>query len=215
MFTGLIEAIGTVRSMTASSSGGRVLWLELGELLKEAQLGDSIAINGVCLTVTQIQDTRGAFDVSDESIQRSTLGALKAGDVVNVERALCVGDRLGGHIVQGHVDGTATLERIENQASFATLTFAAPAELLALMVPKGSVAVNGISLTIASLMDKTFSIAVIPQTLAATTLHKARAGDRVNIEADMIVKTVRRYLDGMMDSGGGSLTEDKLRSWGF
>ncbi len=214
MFTGLIEAIGTVRSMGASGSGGRVLWLELGDLVVDARVGDSIAINGVCLTVIQIQGTRASFDVSDESVKRSTLGSLHSGDRVNVERALRMGDRLGGHLVQGHVDGTATLERIESQASFKTLTFAVPAALSILLVEKGSVAVDGISLTIAELTDKTFSVAVIPQTLAATTLKTARVGDRVNIEADMIVKTVRRYLEGLIPQGG-SLTEQQLRSWGF
>lgn len=212
MFTGLVEAVGTLRRLTRKGAGG-VLEVDMGPLAGQVALGESISINGCCLTVCSKQPPLVAFDVSPETLARTTLGGLKASTLVNVERAMAADGRFGGHIVQGHVDGTGRIERIDRQAEFAVYTFSAPAELLDEMVVKGSVAVNGISLTLASVDGKGFSVAVIPVTLANTNLGKAAVGDAVNIETDIIGKIVKKQLTKM--AGGKGLTADKLAEYGF
>ena len=188
--------------------------MDLGELSKRTQIGHSIAINGVCLTVANLIGERAAFDISTETLSKTNLGRLSAGAKVNVELALLAGDRLGGHIVQGHIDGTATIRAIERKGDFATFWFAAPRELLAEMVVKGSVAVDGISLTVADMDETGFAVAIIPQTLKQTTLGSAKIGDVVNIETDIIVKTVHNYLKAPSPKTSG-LTIDKLQDIGF
>jgi len=213
MFTGLIEAICTVK-LVRRSAGGLLLTIDLGKLADEGKIGDSIAINGVCLTITKLDGGLATFDISSETLTKSNLGRLKPSSPVNVELALKATGRFGGHIVQGHIDGTATIKAINKQGQFADIKFAAGRELLDQMVIKGSVAVDGISLTIASMDENSFSAAIIPETLKKTTLGEAKIGDAINIEPDIIVKTIKKQLENILPQKQ-PLTVEKLRELGF
>jgi riboflavin synthase len=213
MFTGLIEAICVVKS-ARPNAGGVSLTVDLGNLAEQCKIGDSIAINGACLTIAELTGSLATFELSTETLARSTLGKLKPSSKVNVEQAMKPTDRFGGHFVQGHVDGTATIKAIKRQGQFADIEFAAEPELLRQMVVKGSVAVDGISLTIAGLNRSSFSVTLIPQTLKRTTVGTAKVGDTVNIETDIIVKTVKSYLDKILPQKQ-TLTVEKLRELGF
>jgi riboflavin synthase len=213
MFTGLIETIGVVKP-ARPSGGGLVLTVDLGGIAGDVRTGDSIAINGVCLTVARLQGGLASFDLSAETLAKSALGELKPSSPVNLERAMKAADRFGGHFVQGHVDGTATIDAIDRRSEFADITFAAGAELLKGMVPKGSIAVDGISLTIAEISGTGFSVCVIPETLKRTTLSNAKIGDTVNIETDIIVKAVKRQLENILPKKE-PLTAERLRQLGF
>ena len=213
MFTGLIEAICTVKSVRRSA-GGLLLTIDLGKLADEGKIGDSIAINGVCLTIAKLDGGLATFDISSETLTKSNLGRLKPSSPVNVELALKATGRFGGHIVQGHIDGVGTIKAINKQGQFADIKFAASAELLNQMVVKGSVAVDGISLTIASMDENSFSAAIIPETLKKTTLGEAKIGDAVNIEPDIIVKTIKKQLEKILPQKQ-PLTVEKLRELGF
>jgi len=188
--------------------------VDLGPLAEGCRLGDSIAISGVCLTVVRLDGTLAAFGLSQETVAKSTLGALRAPTKVNVERAMKATDRFGGHIVQGHVDGIGSVQAVKRLGEFADIEFAAGPELLEQMVPKGSVAVDGVSLTVAELSPQSFRVAAIPETLARTTLGNARTGTRVNIEIDILVKIVRRQLEAMMPEHQ-PLTVERLRQMGY
>jgi riboflavin synthase len=213
MFTGLIEKICMVMSVQRGADS-MLLTVDLGQLADECQIGDSIAIDGVCLTVTKIQGKSASFDVSVETMRKSSLGELKASSKVNVERAMKATDRFGGHFVLGHIDGTAKIKAIDRHGDFTDITFSAGNELLDDMVVKGSVAVNGISLTISKMDQNSFSVALIPQTLRETTLGSAKIGDNINIENDIIIKTVKKRLDKILPKGR-PLTADRLRQLGF
>jgi riboflavin synthase len=213
MFTGLIETICTVKSVR-QSAGSIVLTIDLGVLADESKTGDSIAINGACLTIAKLQGNLASFDVSNETLAKSTLGKLKPSSEVNVERSLKASDRFGGHFVLGHVDGTATVDAIGKSGGFANIKFSAGTELLEAIVVKGSVAVDGISLTIASVDLNSFSVSVIPETLKRTTLDKAKIDDFVNIETDIIIKTIKRQLEEILPKKQG-LTAEKLRQLGY
>lgn len=213
MFTGLIETICTVKSVRRNAES-MVLTIDLGVLADESKTGDSIAISGTCLTIARLQGSLASFDVSAETLAKSTLGKLKPSSEVNVERSLKASDRFGGHFVLGHVDGTATVDAIDKSGEFANIKFTAKAELLNTIVVKGSVAVDGISLTIATVDLKSFGVSVIPETLKRTTLGKAKIGDCVNIETDIIVKTIKRQLDEILPKKEG-LTAEKLRQLGY
>ena len=214
MFTGLIEAICVVKSVR-SNAGGLLLGVDLADLAKDCKIGDSIAINGACLTIAYLAPQFIAgFEISAETLGKTMLGRLKSGSLVNMERAMNPTDRFGGHFVQGHIDGTARIKAIKRQGEFADMEFAAQPELLRQMVVKGSVAVDGISLTITSLNQSSFSVALIPQTLKKTTLGTAKVGDAVNIETDIIVKTIKNYLDKILPQRP-ALTVEKLRQLGF
>lgn len=189
------------------------LSIDLGSLAKEAKTGDSIAISGVCLTVSKLSGNIAVFDVSGETLEKSTIGKLKSGDKVNVELSMKPSDRFGGHFVLGHVDGTAAIKSIEKHNQFADIKFNAAPELLSQMVVKGSVAIDGISLTIAAMDKESFTVAIIPETLKRATLGGAKIGTAVNIETDIIVKTVRKQLDEILPSQG--LTMEKLKEMGF
>jgi len=188
--------------------------VDVGLLAGECKAGDSIAVSGVCLTVTRLAGTLAGFGLSPETLERSTLGALRPGAQVNLERALRPTDRLGGHIVQGHVDGIGTIRIIRKIGEFADIEFTVEPELLGQMVPKGSVAVDGVSLTIAGLGPDTFRVAAIPETLNRTTLGNAYIGGRVNIETDILVKIVRRQLEAILPQKE-SLTVERLRQMGY
>jgi riboflavin synthase len=213
MFTGLIESVCKVQS-AYTTAGGMRLSVDLGKLAEECKAGDSIAINGVCLTIAQLQGRLVEFDVSGETLTKSTLGRLKSSSAVNVELAMKAADRFGGHFVLGHVDGIATIKAIERQGQFADMKFAASLRLLAQMVVKGSVAVDGISLTIANMNEDSFSVSIIPETLKKTTLGQAKIGDAVNIETDIIVKTIRSAVDKILPQEQ-KLTAEKLKELGF
>ena len=213
MFTGLIASICQV-SRVGQSGGAMHLTVDLGALAEGVQTGESIAINGVCLTVTDLKGTKADFDISGETLSVSTLGRLNVSSPVNVERALRPSDRLGGHIVQGHVDGKASIKTINKSSQFAEFDFEAGPGLLDLMVPKGSVAIDGISLTIAKLNKTGFSVVLIPETLERTTLKAAKIGDKVNIETDIIAKMIKKQLDNILGQRKG-LTIEKLQQLGF
>ncbi len=194
MFTGLIEAMGKVVAQRPSDGGARLV-LEADRRLEDLRLGESIAVDGVCLTVVRHErDRRFEVDVSDESLRRSTLGTRRIGSRVNLERALRLGDRLGGHLVSGHVDGRGTLVRRERAGGSMGLRVAVASALTRAMVPKGSVAVNGVSLTVNDLDDQGFEVRVIPHTWAETNLVDLAVGDEVNVEVDMLAKMVQRQL---------------------
>jgi len=193
MFTGLVEALGRIESVVEEEAGRRltVLWPELAEPFV---MGESIAVNGCCLTVVAIDGNRFETQAGPETLVRTNLGALNPGDAVNLERSLRVGDRLGGHFVQGHVDATAVLSerRIEGEWEF--LAFQVDPKWTPLMVEKGSIAVDGISLTLVEVSDGGFSVMLIPHTLAMTTLGNRRVGDTVNVETDMLAKHVKKLV---------------------
>jgi len=210
MFTGLIEVICSVKSFRRSG-GGAILTVDLGKLAGEIKAGDSIAVNGACLTVAKLAGSHANFDISAETLAKTTLGRLTSSSQVNIERAMKAGERFGGHFVLGHIDGVATIKSIERQGQFAVMKFAAAADLLGQMVVKGSVAVDGVSLTIAELDKTTFNVALIPQTLEKTTLGKAKIGDLVNIETDIIIKAVNKRLE----TADSTLTVEKLKELGF
>ena len=213
MFTGLIEKICEVKS-ARSTGGGMKLSIDPGGLADDVKVGDSIAINGVCLTIAQLAGGVATFDVSSETLARSTLGKLRQGAKVNVERSMKVDGRFGGHFVLGHVDGVAAIKAIERKGQFADMRFAAGRELLENMVVKGSVAVDGISLTIANMDKGGFGVAIIPETLEKTTLGGAKIGDKVNVESDIIVKTVKGELTKILPAKE-KLTIEKLKELGF
>jgi riboflavin synthase len=195
MFTGLVSAVARVVSLR-SGAAGAVLAVERPPAFGDATVGESIAVSGVCLTLVP-SAARGQalfFDVSSETLARSALGGLAAGAGVNLERALAAGDRLGGHIVAGHVDGTAEVLAVEKSGDSWTFRFSLPAPLARYTVEKGSIAVDGISLTVAALGESSFDVAVIPHTFTATTLGERKAGDRVNLEVDVLGKYVERLL---------------------
>lgn len=196
MFTGIVETLGTIRSLEPRGATRRLaIALRLSQAADEVRVGESIAVNGVCLTVAALAGDVASFDVVPETLSRSNLGALKAGDEVNLERALAVGERLGGHFVQGHVDGVGRVEKIVFAPDARQLHVNAPRELTRLMIPQGSIAVDGISLTIAGLHATGFHVAIVPHTWDVTNVSRRKAGDAVNIEVDMLGKYVRRLLD--------------------
>ncbi len=213
MFTGLIKSICMVKS-AYTTGGGMRLAVDLGKLAEESKIGDSIAVNGVCLTIAQLKGGLAEFDISGETLTKSTLGKLKSSSAVNAELAIKATDRFGGHFVLGHVDGIATIKAIEQQGQFADMKFAANSELLAQMVVKGSVAVDGISLTIANTEKNSFSVSLIPETLKATTLGQAKIGDTVNIETDIIIKTIKKQLEKILPTEQ-KLTAERLKEMGF
>ena len=193
MFTGIIEELGRVRSLERRGEGVRMT-VEARTVTEGTREGDSISVNGVCLTALEVSRESFAADGSRETLQRSTLGSLRAGSVVNLERAVTPETRLGGHIVQGHVDGRGRFLSAEEHGGSWTVRIAYPPELARYLVFKGSISVEGISLTVAALADEYFEIAVIPKTWAVTNLSHLRPGDAVNLEADIIAKYVERIL---------------------
>ncbi len=213
MFTGLIESVCRVKSVSRSSSA-MLLSIDLGELADGSKTGDSITINGACLTVAGLDGQLAHFDVSAETLAKSNLGRLRPTSMVNAERAIKANGRFGGHFVTGHIDGVATIKAINKQGEFADIKFEASRELLDQMVVKGSVAVDGISLTIADMNEGGFSVAIIPETLEKTMLSKAKVGDVVNIENDIIVKTVKKELKKILPQKE-NLTIEKLKELGF
>ena len=193
MFTGIIEELGRVRSIEKSGEDARIV-IEAQTVIQEAKDGDSVAVNGVCLTALDIKDNSFAADCSKETLQRSTLGRLKEGAPVNLERAVTPATRLGGHIVQGHVDARGIFKVAIDHGGSWTVRIGYPPEVARYLVFKGSITVEGISLTIAGLTDDYFEIAVIPKTWEVTNFSYLRPNDEVNLEVDIIAKYVERIL---------------------
>ena len=200
MFTGIIEELGSVRSIEKRGEDARLIFAARA-VMADAHDGDSISVNGVCLTALNVTPESFAADVSKETLFRSTLGSLKTGAPVNLERAVTPATRLGGHIVQGHVDARGTFLSSENHGDSWTFRFGYPKEMARYFVFKGSVAVEGISLTIANLTDDYFDIAVIPKTFEITNFGQLQPGDAVNLEADVIAKYVERILSEQAKTG--------------
>lgn len=212
MFTGIVMDVGRCERVQGSGAGQR-LTVGTGLATDDFELGESVAVNGVCLTVVSFGSGRFEADVSPETLRRSTLGGLRPGHSVNLERALRPIDRLGGHFVLGHVDATGKVSSVRTDAEFRVLTFDVPGEVLRYVVEKGSIAVDGVSLTVSALSGTSFSVAAIPHTLERTTLIGRRAGDRVNIEVDVLGKYVEKLL-GKRSAGEG-VTVDLLARSGF
>jgi riboflavin synthase len=200
MFTGIIHHTGVVESLQRFDSGARLRLRTTDE--EPFVRGESLAVNGVCLTVLPEADGSLITDISNETLSRTTLGRLRGGDHVNVERALALGDRLGGHMVQGHVDTTGALLSIATEGEFAVYRWSFPAHYADLVVSKGSIAVDGVSLTIVEPEAATFGAALIPETLRKTNLGAARVGDGVNLEFDMVAKYIRQLAAAYLPAKG-------------
>ena len=212
MFTGIIEELGTVVSLRREANVAR-LALQAEVVRGDLHIGDSLATNGVCLTVERIEPAALWLTMMPETLRRSTLGALHAGDRVNLERALRVDGRLGGHILAGHVDGIATLTRIAGSGEERVYTFSLPRELARFIAAQGSIAVDGISLTVVEVSDATFAVSLIRHTLGRTTLAERTVGSQVNVEVDLLA----RYLDRLLAAQAptGTLTMERLSDLGY
>jgi riboflavin synthase len=217
VFTGIIEEIGTIQSLRRTA-GGAVMLIEAGGLAGSLKAGDSIAVNGVCLTVVEQTDRTFSCDLSAESLRRSSFGKAARGMAVNLERPVAVGGRLGGHIVQGHVDCLGQVAAKTPAGEGVEIEFAVPADFERYLVAKGSVAVDGISLTVAKLKKGAFAVAVIPHTLRVTNLGALKVGVPVNLEADILAKYFERFFQlglGEERSPKAKLTLESLREQGY
>lgn len=194
MFTGIIEEVGTLRKIVSGKTYGSLV-IEAETVLEDAKLGDSIAVNGVCLTVTKLGQTSFTADVMAETMRYTNLGLLEVGSRVNLERAMAANGRFGGHIVSGHVDGVGTILNMHREGNATWLSIGAPREILALIVKKGSIAIDGISLTVAQATEEAFQVSIIPHTGEETTLLERRPGEVVNLENDIVGKYVEKLLN--------------------
>lgn len=216
MFTGIVEEIGTVERISGGGDSA-VLRIRASKVLEDVKKGDSIAVNGICLTVTDFGSTWFIVDVMHETIRRSSFSVLRAGSRVNLERAMAADGRFGGHIVSGHIDGTGTITGIRRDGIAIWYTIQAPPEIMKYIVEKGSVAISGISLTVAGVGPDSFSVSTIPHTNEVTILHECRVGDPVNLENDIIGKYIERFVKGSGEksSGNGGITREFLTRYGF
>jgi riboflavin synthase len=205
MFTGIVKELGRVEAIDTSDDGARLRIT--ADIASELAEGDSVAVNGACLTATSVGDGAFEADVMHQTLSLTTLGELDASSAVNLELPLRATDRLGGHVVQGHVDGTATVTDISEDGFAKRLRIELPNELLPYVVERGSIAIEGVSLTIADLTDAGLEVSLIPETLERTTLGSLEPGDQVNVECDVLARYVRRQLSG--DGGVSPLTTDK------
>lgn len=212
MFTGLVQQVGTLGATMPRSSGARLL-IRHAAWATPLVLGESVAVQGACLTVTAATAGEFSCDVLDETLKRTVLGSAKVGCRVNLERALRADERLGGHIVTGHIDGLGQVKALRQAGADWILEVACADELISGIVPKGSIAINGVSLTVASLGESSFSVHLIPHTLSVTALSELRAGMSVNLETDLLGKYVQRYLQTVQPGQG--VTLEKLRKAGF
>lgn len=192
MFTGIIEEVGIVRSITKGSLSA-ILNISCEKVLEDTRVGDSIAVNGVCLTVTSLEESSFTADVMAETLRRSSLGELSKGSKVNLERAMQLNGRFGGHIVSGHIDGTGTIISTKKEGNATWVEVGTSPEILRFIIQKGSITIDGISLTVAKLTDKSFSVSIIPHTGSETTLLTKKIGSIVNLENDIVGKYVERF----------------------
>ena len=215
MFTGIVEEIGTVRQLKKGKHSA-VLTISAGDVLDGTKTGDSIAVNGICLTVTAVLPGAFMADVMHETLNRSALIGLSAGSPVNLERAMQANGRFGGHIVAGHVDGTGKIVKIERDDTAVWFTIQTKPELMRYIVEKGSVAIDGISLTVAKITESDFSVSAIPHTVKQTVLQEKRKGDLVNLETDIIGKYVEKLLSPALEEQKESkITKEFLTNCGF
>ena len=214
MFTGIVEELGTVRRVLPGARAGKIV-IGAKKVLEDVHIGDSIAVNGVCLTVVAAGEDEFTADVMPETLRKSGLGTLKVGDPVDLERAMAADGRFGGHIVSGHIDGVGRIVETRPEENAVIVTISAPPEILALIVEKGSIAIDGISLTVASLTRTTFSVSLIPHTAAQTVLLKKHAGDVVNLENDVVGKYVQKLLGATTGASSSGLTLEYLQAQGF
>lgn len=201
MFTGLVETQGKVVELRPDPPGVRLV-IDAGSVSDGVQLGDSIAVNGCCLTVVEMEASQLSFDAGSETLSRTNLGKLGPGSPVNLERSMRVGDRLGGHYVSGHIDAVGTLDERQDDEDWSTFWFRVPAEVSKHLVGKGSIAVDGVSLTVVAVTEDRFSVALIPHTLEVTTLGQLATGDPVNLETDILAKYVERLLENRQQYDG-------------
>jgi len=212
MFTGLVEEVGTLRRLTVRA-GDAVLEIGARTVLDGLAVGDSVLTDGVCLTVTAVGRDGFSADVMPETVRRSTLVERRTGDRLNLERALTLQGRLGGHLVSGHVDGVGVVRRVTSEANAGVVDIAVPPSVAIVTVPQGSIAVDGVSLTVVSVEGEVVRVSLIPHTAAVTTLSSLEPGRRVNLEADLIAKYVHAFLERRRPPGG--LTWEKLAEAGF
>ncbi len=201
MFTGIVETVGTVASIEREGELAR-LAIDAPEIAEGVKIGDSVAVNGGCLTITKEAGGRFEFEAIEETLKRTKMGELEVGSRVNLERAMRADARLDGHIVQGHVDGTGRVSRLEREGDDVRLYVDCDRELAECLVEKGSVAIDGVSLTVVGVTDTGFDVALIPHTLAVTTLGELAPGDRVNLEVDVLGKYVKRYVERVLEKSG-------------
>ena len=199
MFTGIVEEIGTIKAIQKGASSA-ILRIQAAKIMADMHIGDSIAVNGICLTVTEFSASEFAADVMHETLNRTNLGQLRQGSSVNLERAMAANGRFGGHIVSGHVDGVGTVSNIQRDDNAIWYTISTGPEILKYIVEKGSITIDGTSLTVARVSDKDFAISAIPHTVAITILGQKKVGDKVNLENDIIGKYVEKLLQGGVQS---------------
>lgn len=211
MFTGLVEEIGIVKNIQKTSQSARIT-IEASIVLEDVKLGDSICTNGLCLTVTNLQNNRFSVDVMPETVRASSLKSLRSGSSVNLERALKASDRLGGHIVSGHIDGVGIIQHFKEEENATWITIATQQSILKYIVERGSIAIDGTSLTVAYVDDRVFKVSIIPHTKEKTILLRKRIGDEVNLECDVIGKYVEKLTRYSNDS---TINMDFLASNGF
>lgn len=215
MFTGLIEEIGFIDKVISQNSGGQLV-IQAKTIQEGAKLGDSIAVNGVCLTVTNLTKTSFTADVMPETLKRSNLGQLQKGSPVHLERAMAANGRFGGHMVSGHIDGTGTIAAKKQEGNAIRLFIRADAALLGQIIEKGSIAIDGVSLTVISVDKEQFSVGIIPHTGTQTTLLNKKIGEEVNLETDIIAKYIQRFLENNeAKQEKSSLSLEFLRENGF
>lgn len=214
MFTGIIEEIGTVESIQKQGISAE-LRIKCSKVLEGTKLGDSIAVNGVCLTVVKLEQNGFWADVMTETMHRSNLSKIKEKDHVNLERAMAADGRFGGHMVSGHIDGIGNITQIQAEENAVWYTIEAAPELLHYIVEKGSVAIDGISLTVANVSEKNFQVSTIPHTRQETTLSEKQIGNFINIECDILGKYVERFVGGVKKQKESKITEEFLEKYGF
>ncbi len=214
MFTGIVEEIGAIRRV-ARGAKSSVLTIGAQTILADVALGDSIAVNGVCLTVTSFTQEAFTADVMHETLNRSSLGTLRPGSSVNLERAMAANGRFGGHIVSGHIDGTGTVSEIRRDDNAIWYTIQAGERLMRYIVEKGSIAIDGISLTVAAVERNFFKVSIIPHTASQTTLSQRKTGDIVNLENDCIGKYVEKLLFGEKELSPSGITKEFLQKFGY
>lgn len=215
MFTGIVEEMGRIRSISLMGNSGKIS-IGARKVLERTKIGDSIAVNGVCLTVVALQRDGFTADVMAETVRRSSLGGLHPGDYVNLERAMAAGGRFGGHLVSGHIDGTGVITSRRKEENAVWVTIETVPGILRLIIEKGSICIDGISLTVAAVTDRDFQVSVIPHTGEETTLLKKSPGDKVNLENDVVGKYVERlmgvYIEGGGQTGAGEAEQAEDRS---
>ena len=217
IFTGIIEELGVVKSIAINGASGCIT-IKAKKVLEGTQLGDSIAVNGTCLTVTSINSDGFSADVMAETVKRTRLSQVGKGDLVNLERAMILNGRFGGHIVSGHIDGTGTITKYTKEENAIWVTIKAPDEILDLIVEKGSICIDGISLTVATVSDQDFQVSIIPHTAKETTLIHKKVGSLVNLENDIVGKYIKKLMENNQEEQAkkaSGLTMEMLEEYGL